>query len=81
MFENGDAEMWCDWRIKYDDLIRLAPLSTAEHKSNAMLTLFRGKALHHFKENNRTVDSLNEDQVNRDKTPWDNDQKFFEVLD
>jgi hypothetical protein len=46
-----------------------------------LLTLFRGKGLQHFKEYTRTVDSLNEDQVKRDKTPWDNDQKFFEVLD
>jgi hypothetical protein len=45
MFENGDAEMWCDWRIEFGDLIRLAPLITAEHKTNAALTLFKGKAL------------------------------------
>jgi hypothetical protein len=81
MFENGDAEMWCDCRIEFDDLIRLAPLSTAEHKSNAALTLFKGKALQHSKEYTRTVDSLNEDRVKRDKTPWDDDQKFFEVPD
>jgi hypothetical protein len=61
MFENGDAEMWCDWRIGFDDLVRLAPLTTAEHKSNAALTLFRGKALQHFKEYTRLVESLNKD--------------------
>jgi hypothetical protein len=62
MFENGDAEMWCDWRIKFNDLIRLAPLTTAEHKSNAALTLFKGKALQHFKEYTRIVDNLNDEQ-------------------
>jgi hypothetical protein len=81
IFENGDAEMWCDWQIKFDDLIRLAPLTTAEHKSNAALTLFKGKALHHFKEYTRLVESLNEDRVKRDKTPWDEGQMFYEVLD
>ena len=81
MFENGDAEMWCDWRIEFDDLIRLAPLITAEHKSNAALTLFKGKALQHFKEFTRTVESLNDERIERGKTPWDDDQKFFEVLD
>jgi hypothetical protein len=81
MFENGDGEMWCDWRIEFDDLIHLAPLTTAEHKSNAALTFFKGKVLQHFNKFTRNVDSLNEDQVKRDKTPWDNDQKFFEVLD
>ena len=45
MFEDGDAEMWCDWRIDFDDLIRLAPLKTAEQKTNAVLTLLKGKAL------------------------------------
>jgi preprotein translocase subunit Sss1 len=43
--------------------------------------LFKDKALQHFKEYTRPVDSLNEDRVKRDKTPWDDDQKFFEVLD
>ena len=60
MFENGDAEMWCDWRIEFEDLIRLAPLTTAEHKSNAALTLFKGKALQHFKEYTRTVEEENQ---------------------
>jgi hypothetical protein len=77
MFENGDAEIWCDWRIKFDDLIHLAPLTTAEHKSSAALTLFKGKALQHFKEYTRTVDNLNNKREKRDKTPWDDDQKFF----
>jgi hypothetical protein len=43
MFENGDAEIWCDRQIKFDDLIRLTPLTAAEHKSNAAITLFKGK--------------------------------------
>jgi hypothetical protein len=77
MFENGDAEMWWDWRIKFEDLIRLAPLTTAEHKSNAALTLFKGKALQHFKEFTRNVNSLNKYQVKRDKTPWDDHRNFF----
>jgi hypothetical protein len=81
MFENGDAEMWCDWRIEFDDLIRLAPLTTAEHKSNAVFNLFKGKALQHFKEYTWTVDNLNDGRGKRDKTTWDDDQKFFEVLD
>jgi hypothetical protein len=82
MFENGDAEMWCDWRIEFDDLIRLAPFTTAEHKYNAALTLFKGKALQRFKkEYIRTVDNLNDEQEKRDKTPWNDDQKFFKVLD
>jgi hypothetical protein len=59
----------------------LAPLTTAEHKSNAALTLFKGKALQHFKEYTWTVDNLNNERGKRDKTPWDDDQKFFEVLD
>ena len=25
MFEDRHAEMWCDWRIEFDDLIHLAP--------------------------------------------------------
>jgi hypothetical protein len=81
MFENGDSEMWCDWRIQSDDLIRLAPSTTAEHKSNAALTLFKGKALQHFKEYTRTVNNLNNERGKSDKTPWDDDQKFFKVLD
>jgi hypothetical protein len=80
MFEDGDAEMWCDWRIKFDDLICLAPLTTAEHKSTAALTLFKGKALQHFKDYTQTVDNLNDERGKRDRTPWDDDQKFFEGL-
>jgi hypothetical protein len=81
MFENGDAEMWCDWRIEFEDLIRLAPLTTAEHKSNAALTLFKGKALQHFKEYTRTVESLDAVRVQKGKTSWSDEHKFYEVLD
>jgi hypothetical protein len=81
MFENGDAEMWCDWRIEFEDLIRLAPLTTAEHKSNAALTLFKGKALQHFKEYTRTVEIFDADRVKKKKTKWTDEQKFYEILD
>jgi hypothetical protein len=81
MFENGDAEMWCDWRTEFDDLIRLAPLTIAEQKSKAALTLFKGKVLHHFKEYTWLVELLKEDRVKRDKTPWDKGQVFYKVLD
>ena len=81
MFENGDAEMWCDWRIEFDDLIQLAPLTTAEHKSNTVLTIFKGKALQHFKEYTRTVDSIHKEPVKKNKTKWTDKQKFHEVLD
>jgi hypothetical protein len=81
MFENGDAEMWCDWRIEFEDLIRLAPLTTAEHKSNAALTLFKGKALQHFKEYTRTVEIFDAERVKKKKTKWTDEQKFYEILD
>jgi hypothetical protein len=45
MFENGDAEMWCNWRIKFDDIIGIAPLVTADQKINAALTFFKEKEL------------------------------------
>jgi hypothetical protein len=77
MFENGDAKMWCDWRIELEDLIRLAPLTTAEHKSNAALTLFKGKALQNFKEYTRTVDNLNDE---REKKRQDSLGRRSEVL-
>ncbi len=81
MFENGDAEMWCDWRIEFEDLIRLAPLTTAEHKSNAALTLFKGKALQHFKEYTRTVEIFDAERIKKKKTKWTDEQKFYEILD
>jgi hypothetical protein len=81
MFENGDAEMWCDWRIEFEDLIRLAPLTTAEHKSNAALTLFKGKALQHFKEYTRAVEIFDAERIKKKKTKWTDEQKFYEILD
>ena len=82
MFENGDAEMWCDWRIEFDDLIRLAPLTTAEHKTNAALTLFKGKALQHFKQYTHAVEKADvERNARKKKTPWTEEQKFYEILD
>ena len=73
--------MWCNWQIEFEDLIRLAPLTTAEHKSNAALTLFKGKALQHFKEYTRTVEFLDAVRVQKGKTSWSDEHKFYEVLD
>ncbi len=82
MFENGDAEMWCDWQIEFEDLIQLAPLTTAEHKSNAALTLFKGKALQHFKQYTHAVEKVDvERNARQKKTPWTEEQKFYEILD
>jgi hypothetical protein len=48
--KNGDTERWCNWRIEFDDIIWLTPVATADQKINAAHTLFKGKALQHFKE-------------------------------
>ena len=44
-FEDGDAEMWCEWREQLDELFRLVPLKTSEQQAKAVDTLLRGKAL------------------------------------
>jgi hypothetical protein len=46
-FEDGDAEMWCEWREQLDELYRLVPLttSTAEQRAKAVVSLLRGKEL------------------------------------
>jgi hypothetical protein len=79
--EDGDAEMWCDWRIDFDDLIRLAPLKTTDQKTNAVLTPFKGKALQHLKENTRLVEETDNDRIARGKKKWSEDYKFGEILD
>jgi hypothetical protein len=80
MFVNGNAEMWCNWQIKFEDLIQLAPLTTAEQKSDAVLTLFKGKMLKPFKEYTRTIKSLDAVRVQKGKTLWSDEHKFYEVL-
>jgi len=81
MFENGDAEMWCDWRIEFDDLVQLAPLKTTDQKTNAVLTLFKGKALQHFKEFSRSIEQVNRERIDSGKTAWSEERKFSEILD
>jgi hypothetical protein len=44
-FEDGDADMWCEWREQLEDLYGLIPLTTAEQKAKAIVSLLRGKAL------------------------------------
>ena len=79
MFEDGDAEMWCDWRITFDDLIRLAPLTAGTDKINAALTLLKGKALQHFKEYHR-VETMKE-ASRSDKDSRDDNDLFNEIID
>lgn len=45
VFEDGDAEMWCEWREQLDELYRLVPLETADKQAKAVTTLLRGRAL------------------------------------
>ena len=79
MFEDGDAEMWCDWRITFDDLIRLAPLTAGTDKINAALTLLKGKALQHFKEYHRV--ETTKEASRSDKDSRDDNDLFNEIID
>jgi hypothetical protein len=79
MFEDGDAEMWCDWRIEFDDLIRLAPLESGTDKINAALTLLKGKALQHFKEYQRVETVKEANRPNPDER--DDNDLFNEIID
>ena len=81
MFENGDAEIWCDWRIEFDDLVALAPLKTPDQKTNAVLTLFKGKALQHFKEFSRSIEQVNQERIDNGKSEMSAERKFTEILD
>jgi hypothetical protein len=69
MFKNGDVEMWCDWRIEFDCLVRIAPLVSSDQKVNTVLTLFKGKALQHFKEFTWLVHALDVKQVRKARLP------------
>ncbi len=44
-YEDGDAEMWCEWREQLDELYRLVPLTSTEQQAKAVVSLLRGKAL------------------------------------
>ena len=44
-YEDGDVEMWCEWQEQLEELYRLVPLTTAEQKAKAVVSLLRGKAL------------------------------------
>ena len=35
VFEDGDAETWCEFRRQFDDLIRLVPLDTVAKQEKA----------------------------------------------
>ena len=56
-FADGDAEMWCEWREQLDELNRLVPLTTAEQKAKAVVSLLRGKALALYTTHRSTVGS------------------------
>jgi hypothetical protein len=44
-FKDGDTEMWCESREQLEELYRLIPLTTAEQKAKAAVSLLCGKAL------------------------------------
>jgi hypothetical protein len=44
-FEDGDAEMWCEWREQLDELNRLVLLTTAKQKAKSVVSVLRGKDL------------------------------------
>ena len=44
-YEDGDAEMWCEWREQLDELYCLVPLTSTEQQAKAIVSLLRGKAL------------------------------------
>ena len=80
VFEDGDAETWCEFRRQFNDLVRLVPLDTAAKKEKAYESLFRGQALEKFTTHRNAVQLSNAGRRTRG-TQWDDDKCLKHTID